>query len=206
MGLHVAVAGNIGSGKTTLTTLLAKHYKWKAYYEDVTNNPYLADFYDDMHRWSFNLQIFFLSSRLSQIIEIKRSNKPVIQDRTIYEDAYIFAPNLHSMGLMSTRDFETYFSLFKIMISLVSPPDLIIYLQASIAKLVEQIQKRGREYEQSISIEYLKRLNERYEEWASSFNATKLLVINVDNLDFYNRKEDLSGIINLIDANLFGLL
>lgn len=206
MGLHIAIAGNIGSGKTTLTTLLAKHYKWKAYYEDVTNNPYLSDFYDDMRRWSFNLQIYFLNSRLSQIIEIKQSPKPVIQDRTIYEDAYIFAPNLHSMGLMSTRDFETYFSLFKIMISLVSPPDLIIYLQASVPKLVEQIQKRGREYEQTISIEYLKKLNERYEEWASSFNSSKLITINVDNLDFYNRKEDLSGIINIIDANLFGLI
>lgn len=206
MAIHIAIAGNIGSGKTTLTTLLAKSYKWKAFYEDVTNNPYLSDFYEDMRRWSFNLQIYFLNSRLAQLIEIKKLNKNVIQDRTIYEDAYIFAPNLCELGLMTTRDYQTYLSLFNLMTSLISPPDLIIYLQASISKLVDQIQKRGRKYEQNISIDYLKRLNERYEAWASSFKDCKILTVNVDNLDFYNKKDDLKGIINLIDSYLYGLI
>ncbi len=205
MGMHIAVAGNIGSGKTTLTTLLAKHYKWQAHYEEVDDNPYLNDFYEDMHRWSFNLQIYFLNSRFSQILEIRKSPKTVIQDRTIYEDAYIFAPNLHSMGLMSSRDFETYFTLFNLMSSLVQPPDLLIYLQASVPKLVEQIQKRGREYEANIRLDYLKKLNERYEAWISSYNLSKVLIVDVDNTDFTNNPEDLARIIDQINAELHGL-
>ncbi len=205
MGMHIAIAGNIGSGKTTLTTLLAKHYKWIPYYEDVDDNPYINDFYEDMHRWSFNLQIYFLNSRFSQILEIRKSPKTVVQDRTIYEDAYIFAPNLHAMGLMSSRDFETYFSLFNLMTSLIQPPDLLIYLQASVPKLVEQIQKRGREYEAGIRLDYLKSLNDRYEAWISSYNLSKLLIVNVDNNDFSNNPQDLSKIIDQINAELHGL-
>jgi len=205
MGMHIAVAGNIGSGKTTLTTLLSKHYKWEAHFEDVDDNPYLNDFYDDMHRWSFNLQVYFLNSRFSQILEIRKSPKTVIQDRTIYEDAHIFAPNLHSMGLMSSRDFETYFTLFNLMSSLVQPPDLLIYLQASVPKLVEQIQKRGREYEASIRLDYLKSLNERYEAWISNYNLSKILIVDVDNNDFSNNPQDLSKIIDQVDAELHGL-
>jgi deoxyadenosine/deoxycytidine kinase len=163
--MHIAIAGNIGSGKTTLTRMLAKHYSWDPHYEDVDDNPYLNDFYEDMQRWSFNLQIYFLNSRFRQILEIRKSEQTIVQDRTIYEDAFIFAPNLHSMGLMSTRDFENYSTLFKLMISLVQPPDLLLYLRASVPTLVNQIQKRGREYESSIRIDYLKRLNERYEAW-----------------------------------------
>ena len=203
--MHIAVAGNIGAGKTTLTNLLSKHYKWEAHFEDVEDNPYLNDFYDDMHRWSFNLQIYFLNSRFSQIIEIRKSPKTVIQDRTIYEDAHIFAPNLHSMGLMSSRDFETYFTLFNLMSSLVQPPDLLIYLQASVPKLVEQIQKRGRDYEASIRLDYLKSLNERYEAWISSYNLSKILIVDIDNNDFSNNPQDLSKIIDQIDAELHGL-
>ncbi len=205
MGMHIAVAGNIGSGKTTLTSLLAKHYKWDAHYEEVDDNPYLNDFYEDMHRWSFNLQIYFLNSRFSQILEIRKSPKTVIQDRTIYEDAYIFAPNLHSMGLMSSRDFETYFTLFTLMSSLVQPPDLLIYLQASVPKLVEQIQKRGREYEANIRLDYLKKLNERYEAWISSYNLSKVLIVDVDNNDFTNNPLHLAQIIDQINAELHGL-
>jgi deoxyadenosine/deoxycytidine kinase len=205
MGMHIAVAGNIGSGKTTLTSLLSKHYKWEAHYEEVDENPYLNDFYEDMHRWSFNLQIYFLNSRFSQILEIRKSPKTVIQDRTIYEDAYIFAPNLHSMGLMSSRDFETYFALFTLMSSLIQPPDLLIYLQASVPKLVEQIQKRGREYEANIRLDYLKKLNERYEAWISSYNLSKVLIIDVDNNDFTNNPLHLAQIIDQINAELHGL-
>jgi len=205
MGMHIAVAGNIGSGKTTLTTLLSKHYKWEAHFEDVDDNPYLNDFYEDMHRWSFNLQVYFLNSRFSQILEIRKSPKTVIQDRTIYEDAHIFAPNLHSMGLMSSRDFESYFTLFNLMSSLVQPPDLLIYLQASVPKLVEQIQKRGREYEASIRLDYLKSLNERYEAWISSYNLSKVLIVDVDNNDFTNNPQDLSKVIDQINAELHGL-
>jgi deoxyadenosine/deoxycytidine kinase len=204
-GMHIAVAGNIGSGKTTLTGLLAKHYKWEAHYEDVEDNPYLNDFYEDMHRWSFNLQIYFLNSRFNQILEIRKSGKTVIQDRTIYEDAFIFAPNLHSMGLMSTRDFENYFTLFNLMSSLVQPPDLLIYLRASVPRLVEQIQKRGRKYESGIRLDYLKKLNERYEAWISSFNFSKLLIIDVDKNNFPERPEDLREIINKVDAEIHGL-
>jgi deoxyadenosine/deoxycytidine kinase len=203
--MHIAVAGNIGAGKTTLTELLTKHYKWTAHYEDVDENPYLNDFYNDMQRWSFNLQIYFLNSRFQQIIDIRKSGKTVIQDRTIYEDAEIFAPNLHSMGLMSTRDFKNYKTLFDLMVSLIQPPDLLIYLRASIPTLVNQIQKRGREYENSIRLDYLKQLNERYNAWINSYKMGKLLIINVDNLDFTENPEDLSSIIDRIDAQIHGL-
>ncbi|MBI9054948.1 MAG: deoxynucleoside kinase [Bacteroidales bacterium] len=203
--MHIAIAGNIGSGKTTLTELLAKQYNWDAHYEDVDDNPYLNDFYEDMQRWSFNLQVYFLNSRLNQILNIRKSGKTVIQDRTIYEDAYIFAPNLHSMGLMSTRDFENYFTLFNLMTSLIQPPDLLIYLRATVPTLVNQIQKRGRDYENSIRLDYLKRLNERYEAWVGSYNLGNLLIIDVDNLNFKEEKEDLSKIISNIDAQIHGL-
>ena len=203
--MHIAVAGNIGAGKTTLTKLLAKHYGWTHNFEDVDYNPYLNDFYEDMQRWSFNLQIYFLNSRFNQILEIRKSDKTIIQDRTIYEDAYIFAPNLHSMGLMSSRDFDNYFSLFKLMTSVVQAPDLLIYLRAGVPTLVRQIQQRGRKYESSIRIDYLTRLNERYEAWASEYDSGKLLIIDVDNIDFANRPEDLSTVIDKIDAEIHGL-
>jgi deoxyadenosine/deoxycytidine kinase len=203
--MHIAIAGNIGSGKTTLAGLLSKHYNWEAHYEDVDDNPYLNDFYEDMQRWSFNLQMYFLNSRLNQILNIRKSGKTVIQDRTIYEDAYIFAPNLHSMGLMSTRDFENYFTLFNLMTSLIQPPDIMIYLRATVPTLVHQIQKRGREYENSIRLDYLKRLNERYEAWVSSYNLGKLLIVDVDNLNFTEEREDLRSVINKIDAEIHGL-
>jgi deoxyadenosine/deoxycytidine kinase len=203
--MHIAVAGNIGSGKTTLTTLLAHHYRWEAHYEDVDDNPYLNDFYEDMQRWSFNLQVYFLNSRFSQVLSIRQSGKTVIQDRTIYEDAHIFAPNLHAMGLMTSRDFENYFSLFKLMSKLVQPPNLLIYLKASVPTLVNQIQKRGREYENTIRLDYLTRLNERYEEWINSYNLGKLLIIDVNSLDFQGNQKDLSKIIDRIDAEIHGL-
>ena len=203
--MHIAVAGHIGSGKTTLTTLLSKHYKWEPHYEDVDDNPYLNDFYQDMQRWSFNLQIYFLNSRFNQILDIRKSGKEVIQDRTIYEDAYIFAPNLHSMGLMTTRDFENYFTLFNLVSSLIEPPDLLIYLRASIPTLVNQIQIRGRKYENTIRLDYLKRLNERYEAWVDSYNLGKLLIVDADNHDFPNNPEDLSTVIDKINAELHGL-
>ncbi|MEA1886988.1 MAG: deoxynucleoside kinase [Bacteroidota bacterium] len=203
--MHIAIAGNIGSGKTTLARLLSKHYGWIPNYEDVEDNPYLNDFYDDMQRWAFNLQIFFLNSRFIQIIEIKKMKETVIQDRTIYEDAYIFAPNLHSMGLMSTRDFENYFSLFNLMSSLIEPPDLLLYLRASVPTLVNQIQKRGREYENSIRIDYLKRLNERYEAWIESYKLGKLLILEADSYDFPDNTDHLRQVIDKIDAELHGL-
>lgn len=203
--MHIAVAGNIGSGKTTLTALLAKHYNWSAHYEDVDDNPYLNDFYEDMQRWSFNLQIYFLNSRFNQVVEIRKKGQTVIQDRTIYEDAYIFAPNLHSMGLMSTRDFENYFTLFNLMSSFVMPPDLLIYLRASVPTLVNQIQKRGRKYENNIRIDYLRRLNERYEAWIETYSLGKLLVVDVDNIKFQDEQEHLSKVIDKIDAELYGL-
>lgn len=203
--MHIAVAGNIGAGKTTLTRLLSKHYNWDTHYEDVEQNPYLNDFYDEMQRWAFNLQVYYLNSRFTQIQEIKESDKDVIQDRTIYEDAYIFAPNLHSMGLMTTRDFENYFSLFNLIDSFVESPDLLIYLKASVPTLVNQIQKRGRDYEESIRLDYLKRLNERYEAWISTYDKGKLLIIDVDNNNFHEDPEDLGKIINMIDAEINGL-
>ena len=203
--MHIAIAGNIGSGKTTLTTLLSKHYSWKAHFEDADDNPYLNDFYEDMQRWSFNLQIYFLNSRFNQIMEIRKSGKTVIQDRTIFEDAYIFAPNLHAMGLMTTRDFENYISLFNLMNGFIKAPDLMIYLRASVPTLVNQIQKRGREYEESIRLDYLKRLNERYDAWISTYDKGKLIVIDVDGNNFNENADDLGLIINSIDAEINGL-
>ena len=203
--MHVAIAGNIGSGKTTLTTKLSKHYKWTPHFEDVENNPYLNDFYKEMQRWSFNLQIYFLNSRFRQIIEIKKEDKHFIQDRTIYEDAHIFAPNLHSMGLMSTRDFENYQELFSLMDSLVDGPDLLIYLRATVPTLVSQIQKRGRDYENSIRLDYLTQLNDRYEAWISEYNKGNLLIIDVDDINFSENVEDLGSIIEKIDAEINGL-
>jgi len=203
--MHIAVAGNIGAGKTTLTELLSKHYGWTPNYEDVDDNPYLNDFYNDMQRWSFNLQIYFLNSRFNQILDIRKSGKTVIQDRTIYEDAEIFAPNLHAMGLMSTRDFNNYKTLFDLMTSLIQPPDLLIYLKASIPTLVHQIQKRGREFENSIRLDYLKQLNDRYESWIKGYRLGKLLVISVDEVDFATNREDLSFVIDKIDAQIHGL-
>lgn len=202
--MHFAIAGNIGAGKTTLTELLAKHYGWQPHFEDVADNPYLDDFYANMERWSFNLQVYFLNSRFRQIIDFRQSEKDIIQDRTIYEDAFIFAPNLHRMGLLSSRDFQNYQSLFALMETFIQPPDLLIYLRSSISNLVKQIQKRGREYENSISIDYLNKLNERYEEWISTYDKGKLLIINVDDIDFVQNKEDLGIIIDKIDAQIYG--
>ena len=203
--MHVAIAGNIGSGKTTLTRLLSKHYKWKPHYEDVEDNPYLDDFYTEMERWSFNLQIYFLNSRFRQILEIRERGQKVIQDRTIYEDAYIFAPNLHAMGLMTNRDFENYKSLFDLMESVTKGPDLLIYLRSSIPNLVKQIHKRGRDYENSISIEYLSRLNERYEAWITTYNKGKVIILDVDDIDFVENPEHLGEVISKIDAEINGL-
>ncbi|WP_430817632.1 deoxynucleoside kinase [Carboxylicivirga sp. RSCT41] len=203
--MHIAVAGNIGSGKTSLTELLAHHFGWEAHFEDVEDNPYLADFYEDMPRWSFNLQIYFLKSRFSSVQEIRKSGNTVIQDRTIYEDAYIFAPNLFDMGLMSRRDYENYESLFEVMSNMVQPPDLLIYLRASIPTLVDQIQMRGRNYENNIRLEYLKRLNERYEAWIDKYTKGKLLIIDANKIDFIKNKADLSMIIDKVNAELHGL-
>ncbi len=203
--MHIAIAGNIGAGKTTLTKLLAKHYKWEAQLEDVVDNPYLDDFYNQMERWSFNLQVYFLNSRFRQVLQIHQSGRDIIQDRTIYEDAHIFAPNLHAMGLMPNRDYENYKSLFDLMESLVKGPDVLIYLRSSIPNLVKQIHKRGRDYENSISIDYLSRLNERYEAWIHGYDKGKLLIIDVDPLDFVENPEDLGTIINIIDAEINGL-
>lgn len=203
--MHIAVAGNIGSGKTTLTNLLSKHFGWDSHFEDVDDNPYITDFYNDMQRWSFNLQIYFLNTRFNQILSFRRSGKTLIQDRTIYEDAYIFAPNLHAMGLMSTRDFENYFTLFNMLGSLIQPPDLVIYLRASVPTLVKQIQKRGRKYEDNIRLDYLKRLNERYEAWIDSYNMGKLLIVDVDSYNFIDKPEDLSVVIDKVNAEIHGL-
>ena len=202
--MHVPIAGNIGSGKTTLTRMLAAKYGWKPRFESVDYNPYLADFYEDMERWSFNLQIYFLNKRFKDVVEISKSEDVIIQDRTIYEDARIFAPNLHGMGLMSTRDFENYSDLFDLMMSLVNPPDLLIYLRSSIPNLVSQIQKRGREYEKSIRIDYITGLNERYENWIKDYKS-RLLILDVDRLKFESNPEDFSEICDKIDAELFGL-
>ena len=202
--MHIAVAGNIGSGKTTLTKMLAAHYGWTPKFESVDFNPYLADFYEDMERWSFNLQVYFLNKRFKDVVDISRQKEVIIQDRTIYEDARIFAPNLHAMGLMSTRDFENYSDLFDLMMSLVKAPDLMIYLRSSIPNLIAQIQKRGREYEKSIRIDYITGLNERYENWIKDYKS-RLLIIDVDNIKFENRPEDFQFITDKIDAELFGL-
>ena len=203
--MHIAIAGNIGAGKTSLTELLAKHYHWEAHFEDVIDNPYLDDFYNHMERWSFNLQIYFLKSRFEQLLSFKESKKTIIQDRTIYEDAHIFAPNLNAMGLMNQRDFNNYQGIFSLMESLIKGPDLLIYLRSSIPNLVNKIHKRGREYENSISIDYLSRLNERYEAWISTYTKGKLLVIDVDSLDFVTNPEDLGYIIDRIDSQINGL-
>lgn len=203
--MHIAIAGNIGSGKTTLAGLLSKHYGWQAHYEDVETNPYLNNFYEDMQRWSFNLQIYFLNSRFRQIVDIRKSGKSVIQDRTIYEDAYIFAPNLHAMGLMTTRDFENYTSLFELMSSFIDAPDLLIYLKAGVPTLVSQIQKRGREYENTIRLDYLKRLNERYDNWIKGYTLGKLLIIDVDENKFSEKPAHLGEVIQKIDSNIHGL-
>ena len=202
---HIAVAGNIGSGKTTLTGMLAKHYKWKPHYEDVEHNPYLVDFYEDMRRWAFNLQIYFLNNRIKHLIEIRNGSETVIQDRTIFEDAYIFAPNLSDMGLMTPRDFDNYTSFFQNLKTLIQPPDLLIYLKASVPALVDQIQKRGREYEENLRLDYLKRLNVLYNKWIDNYTDGPLLVIDVDTCNFADKEEDLADVVRKIDAQLHGL-
>ncbi len=203
--MHIAIAGNIGSGKSTLTGLLSKHFGWNPHYESVESNPYLHSFYDDMQRWSFNLQVYFLNSRFRQVVDIRKSGKTVIQDRTIYEDAYIFAPNLHSMNLMDTRDFDNYSALFELMSGFIDPPDLLIYLKATVPTLVRQIQMRGRDYEEAIRLDYLKALNERYEEWISGYDKGKILIVDVDNMDFKENPEDLGTVIERINAEIHGL-
>jgi deoxyadenosine/deoxycytidine kinase len=202
---HIAVAGNIGSGKTTLTGMLAKHYKWQPHFEDIEHNPYLVDFYEDMPRWAFNLQIYFLNNRIKNLIDIRTGTETVIQDRTIYEDAYIFAPNLFDMGLMTKRDFENYTSFFQNLKTLIKPPDLLIYLRASVPALVEQIQKRGRDYEENIRLDYLKRLNGFYNKWIDKYTDGPLLVIDVDNCNFADKEDDLADVVRKIDAQLHGL-
>ncbi len=202
---HISIAGNIGAGKTTLTKLLSTHFKWEPHYEDVEHNPYLNDFYNDMQRWSFNLQVYFLQNRLQQILKIRNGKKTIIQDRTIYEDARVFAKNLHMMGLMTQRDFNNYEDLFNTINEFIKPPDLIIYLKASIPTLVDQIQKRGRDYEENLRLDYLKRLNELYDKWADEYKDGPLLIIEVDDLDFKDNKEDLNFIINKVDAEINGL-
>lgn len=202
--MHIAIAGNIGSGKTTLTRMLAARYGWIPRYESVDFNPYLSDFYEDMERWSFNLQIYFLNKRFKDVVDIASTDDVIVQDRTIYEDARIFAPNLRDMGLMSTRDFENYSDLFELMMSLVGMPDLLIYLRSSLPNLIAQIQKRGREYEQSISIDYLAGLNEKYEKWIKDYKG-KLLIVDADKYKFGDRPEDFDAVTNMIDAQLFGL-
>lgn len=202
---YIAVAGNIGAGKTTLSEKLSKHFNWEVHYEDTSLNPYLSDFYNDMQRWSFNLQVYFLNSRYRQIMNILKGDITIIQDRTIYEDAYIFAPNLHEMGLMTKRDFDNYFSLFEIMSQHIKAPDLLVYIKASIPTLVDHIQTRGRDYEGNMSLDYLKRLNTKYNNWIDNYTAGKLLVIDADNINFVENQEDLGEIISSVDAELHGL-
>jgi deoxyadenosine/deoxycytidine kinase len=202
---HIAIAGNIGSGKTTLAGMLAKHYKWQPHFEDIEHNPYLVDFYEDMPRWAFNLQVYFLNTRIKNLIDIRSGNETVIQDRTIYEDAYIFAPNLFDMGLMTKRDFENYTSFFQNLKALIKPPDLLIYLRASIPALVDQIQKRGREYEENIRLDYLKRLNGFYNKWIDKYTDGPLLIIDVDTCNFADKEDDLADVVRKIDAQLHGL-
>lgn len=202
--MHIAIAGNIGSGKTTLTRMLAAHYGWTPKFESVDYNPYLSDFYEDMERWSFNLQIYFLNKRFKDVVDINKCDDIVIQDRTIYEDARIFAPNLHDMGLMSSRDFENYNDLFELMMSLVGAPDLLIYLRSSIPNLISQIQKRGREYEKSIRIDYITGLNDKYERWIEGYKHN-LLILDVDRLKFENNPDNFREVTEKIDAKLFGL-
>ena len=203
--MHIAIAGNIGCGKTTLTKLLAKHFNWEPALENIDKNPYLTSFYDDMQRWSFNVQVFFLNLRCRQIMEIRKRKKTVVQDRTIFEDAYIFAPNLHDMGLMATRDYENYMSLFELVSSFMQPPDLLIYIKASTSTLVTQIQKRGRKYENTIRLDYLQNLNERYDKWTGSYKKGKMLVIDADTIKFAENEADMGYVIDRINAELFGL-
>jgi len=203
--MHIAIAGNIGSGKTTLTAMLAKSFKWEPHFEDADDNPYLYDFYEDMQRWSFNLQMYFLNNRFKQVLKIREGKKSVVQDRTIYEDAHIFAPNLHVMGLMSTRDYNNYLSMFDMMKAFIKPPDLLIYLRGSVPALVKQIQKRGREYENAIRLDYLNRSNERYEAWIEGYDLGKVLIIDIDNVNFEENPEDLGVIIEKINGELYGL-
>jgi deoxyadenosine/deoxycytidine kinase len=203
--MHIAIVGNIGAGKTTLTEMLAKNYGWEPLYEAVDNNPYLEDFYNEMKRWSFNLQIYFLNSRYRQIVEIQKGSRNIIQDRTIYEDAYIFAENLHDMGLMTTRDYDNYQSMFDNITEFIKPPDLLVYLKASVPTLVNNIQRRGREYEIGIRIDYLSKLNEKYDKWINGYKLGKLLVLDKDNLDFANNTEDMASIIEKIEREINGL-
>ena len=203
--MHIAIVGNIGAGKTTLTEMLAKNYGWDPLYEAVDNNPYLEDFYSDMKRWSFNLQIYFLNSRYRQIIEIQKSGRNILQDRTIYEDAYIFAENLHDMGLMTTRDYENYESIFNNITEYIKPPDLLVYLKASVPTLVNNIQRRGREYETGIRLDYLSKLNEKYQKWISGYKLGKLLIIDKDVIDFANNTEDMATVVQLIEREINGL-
>lgn len=202
---HIAISGNIGSGKTTLVEKLSKHYNWIPVYESADNNPYLKDFYEDMTRWAFHLQIYFLNSRFKQVTSIKHSDRPIVQDRTIYEDAHIFASNLHESGHITDRDYQNYLDIFNSMITFVQPPDLLIYLKADIPKLVQQIQKRGREYEYSMRLDYLRKLNEHYEQWISNYTLGKLLVIDVNHLDFVERIEDFAFIIGKMELELNNL-
>ncbi len=202
--MHIAIAGNIGSGKTTLTRMLAKRYGWTPRFESIDNNPYMDDFYADMERWSFNVQIYFLNKRFKDIVDIHKSGETVIQDRTIFEDARIFAPNLHEMGMMSDRDFDNYQDLFELMMSLVSLPDLMIYIRSSIPNIVSQIEKRGREYEKTIRIDYLQGLNKRYEDWIKTYKG-HLIIVDGDNVKFENNPQDFQLVTDMIDAKLFGL-
>lgn len=202
--MHIAIAGNIGSGKTTLTELLAKHFKWTPIYEQMDDNPYIANFYEDMRRWSFNLQVYFLHKRFKYVIDSRNTYDNIVQDRTLYEDAYIFAPNLHAMGLMNTRDFETYKSLFELMESFIKPPDLLIYLKASVPTLIKQIERRGREYETSIRLDYITSLNNRYNSWIENYNNRKL-IINMDDLNITDNPKDLGFVVDSINAEINGL-
>lgn len=203
--MHIAIAGNIGSGKTTLTKLLARHYGYRPVFEPVDNNPYINSFYEDMRRWSFNLQIYFLHTRFKQLIDIRKSSSNIVQDRTLYEDAYIFAPNLHAMGLLNTRDFENYLNMFELLASFIEPPDLMIYLRGDVPSLIRQIQRRGREYENAIRLDYLTSLNQRYENWIEGYNLGKLLIVDIEELNFADKPEDLGIIINKIDAEFNSL-
>jgi deoxyadenosine/deoxycytidine kinase len=203
--MHIAIAGNIGSGKTSLTEILSRHYNWTAHYETMDGNPYINDFYQDMSRWAFNLQVYFLQNRFNQVNEIRRNGAKVVQDRTIYEDAYIFAANLHDMGLMSMRDYDNYMSLFSLMVSYIQPPDLLIYLRASVPTLVRQIQKRGRAYETSIRLDYLQRLNERYEAWIDNYTLGRKLIVDVDKNDFIDNADSLRSILDKVEAQVNGL-